>query len=80
MDDLISRKEAIESIKPIRYSGDFISTLIHLPAVDAMPVIHGHWKDNDDGTVSCNCCGTWFPKTRKSQLLFCGHCGAKMDE
>ena len=39
MADLISRTAAIEAIEPIRYCGDFISTLIHLPAVDAVPVI-----------------------------------------
>lgn len=44
------------------------------------PVIHGRWKDNGNGTVSCNCCATWFPKIRESQLQFCGYCGAKMDE
>lgn len=38
MTDLISRAAAIKEIDPIRYSGDFVSTLIHLPAVDAVPV------------------------------------------
>lgn len=50
------------------------------PTIDVMPVVHGHWIDNGDETVRCCWCATWFPKTRKSQLLFCGYCGAKMDE
>ena len=37
-----------------------------IPAVDAELVVHGRWKDNGNGTVSCNCCATWFPKTRES--------------
>lgn len=50
-----------------------------LPAVDAVPVTHGYWKDNGNGTVSCSRCATWFPKEREPYLLFCGYCGAKMD-
>ena len=39
MDELISRAAAIEAIKPLLYNGNFISVLLHLPAVDAVPVI-----------------------------------------
>ena len=38
MDDLISRAAAIEAIKPILYSGNCVSTLINMPAIDAIPV------------------------------------------
>lgn len=37
--DLIFRAAAIKEIESIRYCGDFISALIHLPAVDAVPVV-----------------------------------------
>lgn len=39
MADLISRAAAIDAIKPLLYCGDFVSTLIHLSAVDAVPVV-----------------------------------------
>ena len=82
--DLISRAAAIESFtgKPPEYyhTSYIVGELNSVPAIDAMPVVHGRWKDNGNGTVSCNCCATWFPKTRESQLIFCGYCGAKMDE
>ena len=91
MDDLISSTEALNAIDGIKeVQGSIeqlaikalcwaaVKTIPH--TVDAVPVVHGRWKDNGNGTVSCNCCATWFPKTRESQLLFCGYCGAKMDE
>ena len=49
-----------------------------LPA-DVVPVVHAHWKDNKNGTVSCSRCSTWFQKEREPYLRFCGYCGAKMD-
>ena len=92
-DDLISRTVLIDELMagcmPLDLPGlsgvtgdeltirDYIDSA---PAVDAAPVVHGRWKDNGNGTVSCNCCATWFPKTRQSQLLFCGYCGAKMED
>lgn len=39
MADLISRAAAIKEVESIRYCGDFISALIHMPAVDAVPVV-----------------------------------------
>lgn len=88
MDDLISRTAAIEAFDDERVDRNYgdvspesvIEVIKSIPAVDAMPVIHGRWKDNGNGTVSCNCCATWFPKIRESQLQFCGYCGAKMDD
>jgi hypothetical protein len=69
MADLILRAAAIKAIEPIRYCGDFISILIHLPAVDAVPVVHckdcKYWKDQS-GTpkwlpcVEIQTSGMWF--------------------
>lgn len=50
-----------------------------LPSADVVQVVHAHWKDNKNGTVSCSCCSTWFQKEREPYLRFCGYCGAKMD-
>lgn len=53
MVDLISRAAAIDAIKPLLYCGDFVSTLIQLPAVDAVPV---EWLRQeamkDDGLIN----------------------------
>lgn len=38
----------------------------------------GTWKDNENGTISCSECGTWFPKEREPFMRFCGYCGASM--
>lgn len=89
-DDLISRAAALEIINVVKSTvwsqsgqvlcGKMYSQIKNLPAVDAVPVVHGRWIDNGDGTVRCNWCATWLPKRRESQLQFCGCCGAKMDE
>lgn len=38
----------------------------------------GKWIDNENETISCSECGTWFPKERKPFLCFCGYCKADM--
>ena len=91
MADLISRAAAIEAIKPLKYNGNFISTLIHLPAVDAVPVVHGRWvkmvgmmPPEYHGHYECSEC-QWHMKglrnswTREEELTYCPQCGAKMD-
>ena len=50
-----------------------------LSSADVVQVVHAHWKDNKNGTVSCSRCSTWFQKEREPYLRFCGYCGAKMD-
>lgn len=50
-----------------------------LPPADVVQVVHAHWKDNKNGTVSCSRCSTWFQKERVPYLRFCGYCGARMD-
>lgn len=92
MHDLISRAEALEIIEAVKnvswsQSGKVLCSKMYsqikdLPsakAVNAAPVKHGHWKDNGNGTVSCSCCATWFPKEREPYLLYCGYCMARMD-
>ena len=49
MADLVSRKTAIEEIGPLLYAGDFVSALIHLPAIDAIPVEWLCGKIRDEG-------------------------------
>lgn len=82
-DNLISRTEALEITK--RCLGDYataFSEIRRLPAIDAEPVIHGHWDVVTVGTnfhtdrLCRNC-----KKTIKSNYwCYCPNCGAKMDE
>ena len=57
----------------------FLGTVLKVESADVAPVVHAHWKDNKNGTVSCSRCSTWFQKEREPYLRFCGYCGAKMD-
>jgi len=56
------------------------------PAVDAEPVRHGRWIQDDIGWV-CSWCGTEFTNEleyiEKQYIVMpnsCPHCGARMDE
>lgn len=44
------------------------------PTIDAVPVVHGYWKNNNR-CISCSECGNNGIETD-----FCPHCGAKMNE
>ena len=66
-----------------------------LPAVDAAPVVHGRWVDEEGNPVPwcdalpstpayscwCNQCGAWLVASDEYPVygLFCPACGAKMD-
>lgn len=49
------------------------------PAADVVPVRHGRWRQNDNGTWSCSECSSWIPDEQHYYAKFCLHCGAKMD-
>lgn len=57
-----------------------------LPAVDAVPVVHGRWIHLDPrerATISgkCSCCG-WeahYYEDDVADMPYCPNCGAKMD-
>lgn len=99
MDDFISRNAAIDYLMTNMgwrdedgYEVDdadekraIITDLINgIPAVDAVPVVHGHWtrihiKGKEYGKVYYqheNCVSLLF----ESPYHYCPHCGAKMDE
>lgn len=63
--------------------GVTLQSLIHLmPAVDAVPVIHGHW-DIDKSFMpfisTCSECGAVYDIDGAFEWNFCPNCGAKMD-
>ena len=43
------------------------------------PEREGHWIENNNDTISCSRCNTWFHKDeRYSYMRFCPYCRAKM--
>ena len=95
MNDYISRQTMLDAVEKLNiipsidgtgkptptedFRVQFLGTVIKVPAADVVPVLHAHWKDNKNGTVSCSRCSTWFQKERVPYLRFCGYCGAKMN-
>lgn len=91
MSDLISREAAKEIIcgscictNPTCCS-DYVA-LMNIPAVDAVPVVHGEWVARDDGILYCSNCRAVKPYdvTDGDSISYwpgdwCRHCGAKMD-
>ena len=79
--DLISRAAAIKAIRPLLYSGNCVSTLINMPAVDAAPVKHGRWTTKrtwqHDGEWYCSVCD--YEPIVFMESNYCPECGAKMD-
>lgn len=78
-DEYICKAEAIKQCGFGMTSLHIADNLRKMRPADVVPVVHAHWKDNKNGTVSCSRCLTWFQKEREPYLRFCGYCGAKMD-
>lgn len=78
--------ESGELIIPTLYGGyEYVEVFYkddvdNAPTVDAEPVRHGHWIENDNGTYSCSECDSWIPNEQHYYARYCLHCGAKMDE
>ncbi len=91
--DLISRNTAIKwFFRPYSneesYSNlDIEKALKAIPTVDAVPVVHGRWRELKDGTEECtNCLGLCpHEENYNGDVIFnfgceyCPWCGAKMD-
>ena len=60
----------------------FENAIENFPAVDAVPVVHGHWIEmtvsSGRDSWKCSLCGR-RARGNKNNLPYC-HCGAKMDE
>lgn len=40
----------------------------------------GYWINNDNGTMSCSECHTWFSRDCQSKFMnYCGYCGTRME-
>lgn len=59
-----------------------IDGIVSLPTVDAVEVVHGHWKKDPSGYGFwiCSACGFVSEASAADMLYkFCPVCGAKMD-
>lgn len=89
MSDLISREAAWAEIKkvpliqPDRMAFKLQQALWDVPAVDAVPVVHGEWEMTSYNAfmVRCSNCksGDHIHLSEKDIFNFCSNCGAKMD-
>ena len=65
-----------------------IGGVIHLeeaPTIDAVPVVHGHWKKHRMMSMYDNCSETWHKCSEceydtRHDTPYCPMCGARMDE
>ena len=54
-----------------------IELIDNTKAVDAVPVVHGHWVESTNYMIEkCSKCG--YSKAGDWQMNFCPNCGAKM--
>lgn len=57
----------------------------HFPAADVAPVVHGRWIDegtraeDGNGQYTCSNCDHHDNHSPGIDVLFCWHCGARMD-
>lgn len=63
---------------------DALIILDDAPIVDAVEVVHGHWRNNSDDIAECSICG-YHPQYDPIiddiyHSNYCPNCGAKMDE
>lgn len=84
MNDYISREALIKAVEGNPYVTDSVKSYVRctaksIPTVDAVPVVHGWWIQNDNGTWSCNRCHSWIPDEQHYYAQYCLYCGSKMD-
>ena len=52
-----------------------------MQTIDAVPVVHARWSDEDTERYVCTVCGKWFfIDSGDGDMNYCPNCGAKMDE
>ena len=100
-DDLISRAAAIDALGECPYNWndwpeeiqavndwqDAIESIKNVPAVDAVPVVHGRWEEhedcNGDSYYTCSVCDCYWTlidgTPAENNMRYCPECGAKMN-
>lgn len=59
-----------------------IDQINYAPTIDAEPVKHGRWVEDEDGFLICSECGNTAAYLILGQIEtpYCSECGARMDE
>ena len=78
------KKVFVALARPAEYKGVIhmvvpISEIDRLPTVDAVEVVHAHWKYDAHGDPYCSNCERYPGLLRIESAIFCPKCGAKMD-
>lgn len=82
MNDLISRCQLFNRLATVQTIGEAYGVIQGMPTVDAVPVVHGQWKEDPSGYGFwiCSACGFVSEASAADMLYkFCPVCGAKMD-
>ena len=82
--DLISRAAALNALLMSKNYRDAHDALEQLPAVDAVPVVHGRWEEKMEhmGLVCCSVCHDCYVEKEwifNKKWAWCPQCGARMD-
>ena len=79
LEDILKEKTDFSTALKANLLVGFAKQVINdAPTVDAVPVVHGEWQDEQCGRwiyAKCNLCG----KVQDVRSNFCPNCGAKMD-
>lgn len=62
---------------------ELLAYIAEAPTIEAKPVVHAHWEEQNDGTHFCSRCGndaTYTYEEKEFVGLLCPFCGAQMDE
>lgn len=78
MSDLISKGELFNALASAHDKSEIFAIINNAPTVDAKPVRHGHWIE-DNGCQICSNCGEEH-EWEEYRANYCDVCGAKMDE
>lgn len=99
MNDTISRAAAKQAVHDTIVSASTVARvwdmIDQIPAVDAVPVVHGRWIDERGNAVGwddindccpkrscwCSVCGDWLTGSDQYATTgnYCPNCGARMD-
>lgn len=78
--------EKDENISKCGAIADMVMLVCDAPRIDAVPVVHGKWKNNGS-TYECSRCSALLPYTNPGKgymtgwfTPYCPNCGARMDE
>lgn len=82
-DDLISRAELLNDLSycapELWQDEEYVKAkIMKQPAVDAVPVVHGRWIEDNYGYFHCSECGFEWDESEVTSK-YCPDCGAKMD-